>query len=639
MDKDWARKALGDWFKTAANVRQMHSPMLGPAGKGIELEEQPDGFWLTSKVINPEAVRYVDEGVYTGYSIGIKDGRKNLDGKAAKGRWVDGKIPEVSLVDRPANPTCLITVAKAVGWEPEDAAKALNGTPTADPPDGVAHTEMLDHTHPHDGLNPHSHPHLHDGANPDHDGPEHSHKTGSTEAGKVDAPLAFKRDYSQAQRNEMAANGHAKPDGSFPIETREDVINAVHDWGRAGSSASDKTHIIKRARAIGALDALPDDWSAKGIASAERTFIAKRLHDLTCPAYDPQRLSAVYPSVQKDGVAGALGSTAKGMLYAMLAQEVAEDGGSGSEADDVHAIAGAYYKLCCFLGDEASEPDEDYGQAMLAARADLHAAFKAANGIPSLPDGATDARLPSPSDPPQPGQFRRPYLTAGHARENANTTHDARLPQANPDSAEAHTRGPLTDGQERESPGDSAQKMQHDLLDLHDWLSSIVPTCCPMQAPELRAASVPQNTNPPAETPSPGAWAGTPGAPGISAIKAESGLEDSIKAAVAEAVGQQVTAILGEQAEKMAELERAVAELSRQPDPYRDPIRGMAGLPVLAGSEAMKGDGGEAQKRAQRAELQADLRYYQGLLASGDVRYREVALRREEETRQKLAGL
>lgn len=69
-----------------------------------------------------------------------------------------------------------------------------------------------------------------------------------------------KADTSAAGRRREAANGEAEPDGSYPIRSAQDVRNAVNDYNRSNGTAKDKAHIIARARAIGAEDALPDDW-------------------------------------------------------------------------------------------------------------------------------------------------------------------------------------------------------------------------------------------------------------------------------------------------------------------------------------------------------------------------------------------
>jgi hypothetical protein len=67
--------------------------------------------------------------------------------------------------------------------------------------------------------------------------------------------------FTAARRKELASKGAAMPDGSFPIESATDVQHAVDDWGRAGSDAAVKAHIIKRAQALGATDKLPADWT------------------------------------------------------------------------------------------------------------------------------------------------------------------------------------------------------------------------------------------------------------------------------------------------------------------------------------------------------------------------------------------
>lgn len=67
--------------------------------------------------------------------------------------------------------------------------------------------------------------------------------------------------YSAEQRRAMAQSGEAMPDGSYPIRTRADLRNAVQAYGRAGNKAAVKRHIIKRARALGAVSDLPESWN------------------------------------------------------------------------------------------------------------------------------------------------------------------------------------------------------------------------------------------------------------------------------------------------------------------------------------------------------------------------------------------
>lgn len=69
-----------------------------------------------------------------------------------------------------------------------------------------------------------------------------------------------KRDFSSDERKKDAKSGAALPDGSFPIENRADLKNAIRAIGRAKDKAKAKAHIIARARALGATDMLPEDW-------------------------------------------------------------------------------------------------------------------------------------------------------------------------------------------------------------------------------------------------------------------------------------------------------------------------------------------------------------------------------------------
>jgi len=80
----------------------------------------------------------------------------------------------------------------------------------------------------------------------------------------VSAIPLVQRQFSQDERDRLAAKGHALPDGSYPIVTTEDLKNAIQAFGRAKNKAAAKRHIIKRARALGATNLLPEDWMDGG---------------------------------------------------------------------------------------------------------------------------------------------------------------------------------------------------------------------------------------------------------------------------------------------------------------------------------------------------------------------------------------
>ena len=84
------------------------------------------------------------------------------------------------------------------------------------------------------------------------------------------AEIALKRAFTEQQRGEMAKDGTALADGSFPISTKEDLANAIQAFGRASDKAAAKRHIMQRAKALGAESLIPATWVVSG-KSAEST--------------------------------------------------------------------------------------------------------------------------------------------------------------------------------------------------------------------------------------------------------------------------------------------------------------------------------------------------------------------------------
>ena len=203
-DPAWLSKAMPEWMVSGGNVREMHGSSA--AGVAKEYEAKSDGHYINTLIVDPLAITKVKAGVYKGFSIGIKAPRVVRDNKAANGRIIDGQIIEISLVDRPANPSAKLIMAKSVAGE-------------------LVKTEELH---------------------------------------EYNAPLPsdlFKREVSDKEREALAARGAAMPDGSYPIANVSDLKNAIQAFGRAKNPNAVKKHIIRRARALNALDALPEDWN------------------------------------------------------------------------------------------------------------------------------------------------------------------------------------------------------------------------------------------------------------------------------------------------------------------------------------------------------------------------------------------
>ena len=68
------------------------------------------------------------------------------------------------------------------------------------------------------------------------------------------------KDFTPEEREKLAKEGLALPDGSYPIVTIGDLKNAIQAFGRASDKPAAKKHIIKRAKDLNAQDMLPDNW-------------------------------------------------------------------------------------------------------------------------------------------------------------------------------------------------------------------------------------------------------------------------------------------------------------------------------------------------------------------------------------------
>lgn len=206
-DPGWLGKAVPDWFTTGANIRIGHSSTA--VGKGLELEQQGADWWLKSKIVDRDAIMKIEEEVLTSYSIGIKGCRAIKDSQAPGGRIVGGQIVESSVVDRPCNPTTKFVLAKSVGADVVPAAEWA-------PPDDYGN--------------------------------------------KAVDPEVVKRDFSDKERADLADKGEAMPGGGFPIPDVAALKDAIQAVGLAKNPAAAKTHIKKRAAALGRDDLIPDAW-------------------------------------------------------------------------------------------------------------------------------------------------------------------------------------------------------------------------------------------------------------------------------------------------------------------------------------------------------------------------------------------
>ncbi|CAB4156710.1 hypothetical protein UFOVP658_119 [uncultured Caudovirales phage] len=78
------------------------------------------------------------------------------------------------------------------------------------------------------------------------------------------AEIALKRAFSEERRMGMAKEGTAMSDGSYPIESEEDLRNAIQAYGRAKDKEAAKRHIMKRAKDLGKESLIPSNWVMGG---------------------------------------------------------------------------------------------------------------------------------------------------------------------------------------------------------------------------------------------------------------------------------------------------------------------------------------------------------------------------------------
>lgn len=342
-DPAWLKEAMPEWMKFG-NVREMHQPIA--AGVGLELNAEGDDWFLKSQVIDDNTARKIEAGALKGYSVGIKGAKVIKDAAARGGRIVGGTIVEISYVDRPANPTCSASIAKAVGgdwaavetqivdldkvddpnapenqnvnldadWNAEDMYQLNDniedlypGTHICSVCDGLGKFPDTGAQCPHCGgsgrvqnseaEDGNAQNEVHDRKKPLRSNAEMTQEdidrhiegksiASDTEMKSVECPTCksmckaddmtcnkcgydmksymqtMKRDYSDAERADMAEAGQAMPGGGFPIKTVKDLKNAIQAFGRAKDPAAAKAHIKARASALGREDLIPENWKA-----------------------------------------------------------------------------------------------------------------------------------------------------------------------------------------------------------------------------------------------------------------------------------------------------------------------------------------------------------------------------------------
>jgi hypothetical protein len=127
---DAMRGAIPEFMRWG-NVREMHEPIA--AGRAVKCEVRDDKrTYLAAHVVDENSVKKVKAGVLQGFSIGATITQRNADDETV----IEGiDLNEISLVDRPAIPECVLTLVRLDQQEqpmPEQATQTTE-TPAPEP--------------------------------------------------------------------------------------------------------------------------------------------------------------------------------------------------------------------------------------------------------------------------------------------------------------------------------------------------------------------------------------------------------------------------------------------------------------------------------------------------------------------------
>jgi hypothetical protein len=300
-DPDWLRTAMPQWAKWG-NIREMHQPIV--AGVGLETAEDDNQWYVKSQVVDEGTAKKIEAGALKGYSVGIKNPRVVKDAAAPGGRIVGGDIVEISYVDRPCNPTATLVLAKAAGdgLAPVEA-KAVNDQGAKDEAPDIDMAEHVlqilaqlirseasemavgefDETYDIQLLL--------DAASTiqcfiRRERRDYGMESDYDASGLSTAYLAAeaditKRKISASRRQELAKEGKALSDGSYPIENAGDLHNA-YLLARSGHGdvAAAKKLIARRAKELGVDNPFNNDTSSKDaepdeVKTSEETPLSK----------------------------------------------------------------------------------------------------------------------------------------------------------------------------------------------------------------------------------------------------------------------------------------------------------------------------------------------------------------------------
>ena len=265
VDSSWSGSAMKTWFETGPNIRVQHNGQRDPAGSGVKVEIDRDGdgaHWVKAAIDEPIAQRLVKKGHLRAFSVGIAKPVivRDVTGKARNGIIKGGELAEISLVDRPANRSCYMEIAKAAGDGTCEFTGKMFGaddlltkadTVNVDLPKSASITfspsdlaKLLKHR----------------------ETAEDREADAFKAAGEAETATLGKdhREFSSDDRKRITGQGNALPDGSYPIPDK-DALRRAAILARSGHGdvSAARTLIARRAKELGVANPLDEDDAKK----------------------------------------------------------------------------------------------------------------------------------------------------------------------------------------------------------------------------------------------------------------------------------------------------------------------------------------------------------------------------------------
>lgn len=458
--------------------------------------------------------------------------------------------------------------------------------------------------------------------------PDHPEPDGDEGGADVDSD----GDGDKPRADEKAEKGKPFPGAAEPFDGSEKPGEGPSD-GDDDEDKADKAGVPASPKPDDSSDgAAAEDEAGAGGADDEPMdnedktkstvpYYVKRIHDALCPVFSSESVAKAYPEIAASGIKSVL--TTKS-VYDTLSAAVHADAGSGSNLDSIMAMAKVY--------GHATVLDKAPADVLAEIHAELHK---------GLMDANPDADIPAPTGQCKPGEFKRPLLTQGQAQATAHAGQSPKLPSSEGDAPPASDfdRGPLSTGQERQSPsnkgddgrtpsGSSARtfymnadkdQTRQAYQMFHDHMTGMFPDMCSMEAPNqgtnddmVMNTAGSSSTSIGNEPPAAPTWKGEE----ADITKIVGGAADMVKADIVKAALVELSKKYDEQLATLTksneELAKRVEELESAPDPDQSAFRGSAVRPPVV-------------KVAPEPEVDKDVEFAKSLLKVGDPAQRKMA--------------